>query len=975
MAGSRSTARLGERAAAHFRLRTRLGLSALLASALAASVVWFAVDRHMVPRVEARFEKETAQILQSSVVAWSEYWSNVTAARVQAVSGWLRSEADHELSTTEVEGDDEARTRGPATGSRHLPGSGLPHKYFAYASHFARISGSELIFVDRRDTDPEWYLSSGIPASDRESFEEILERRADVDASSGILSPRGLGSGRIVLLEGDSSRPRLYLVSKAFTIAHWGDIAAVRPMNAATLSPIRWRTGAHVVVLDQGRAIASSFFDGHSVVELPVMTDLEAEFLLRTLAEKSTWDPKESTIGATSTWLASTRSGDVDGVPTVRRYFRSIEGWSKGRTIIPTKDLDMLVPYVRTAIPTPREPEAPSPFGLFLPRLEELAKDGVEGDDTSSNPERFDQFVVLASNFPPGLGGAPELAETVIAGWNASETAKLREVLDWRDVESVDPLNLWEANRDSLESFAGKLGVADPAAVAKALEPHLGPAGRKYSSDDILAAAGVESDDAEMLAGLLYREDPATWESVRALRKYLLEDGVVVAVGASRYSVATEEIDEYTKMRIGVLVDRAAFQEEVKSLRVAAIGGVIVVFLFVFVVLYLVGGTITGPVHRVEEAMGMVEQGKLDAWLPVFGRDEFSRIAVRFNQMTKGLIDKARLERSFRRYVPDAIVRQAAERGQVAELGGELVTATIFFADVRGFSKASTLMPAADLVRLLNTYFQIFIDEIRASGGTVDKFIGDAVLAIWNTPEPIDDFAGRAVRTAAQIQERILAMNRERQARGDFLVYFGIGISTGEVLAGHVGSEDRADWTVIGVDVNLAQRISAVAWPYRVLVSENTVKAMRPREAERLAFREIEKLQLKGFDEPVKVQGLLWYKGHSGPLIDPEPSVKWHHVDGVEKKGPFTLEELVLVHGFTGDSLVARGDSPPLPWKKHAVKLRVWAVKISEGTRGLYTLDEIVSFPGNAPGTLVQLVTGSNPWLTIEEARALLKEV
>ena len=194
------------------------------------------------------------------------------------------------------------------------------------------------------------------------------------------------------------------------------------------------------------------------------------------------------------------------------------------------------------------------------------------------------------------------------------------------------------------------------------------------------------------------------------------------------------------------------FLAEIEDLRLASYGTVGLVFILSFVVLQAVAAGLVRPIDRLAGAMAAVKAGEISTTLPLIGRDEFSEIARGFNGMMDGLRERIRLEGSFKRYVPAAVVREAAEKGEVARLGGELVSSSIFFADVRGFTSASEKLSPSAVVDLLNLYFVPFVVEISAAGGTIDKFIGDAVLAVWGAPEPCTDHAERAVSAAVKIQ-------------------------------------------------------------------------------------------------------------------------------------------------------------------------------------------------------------------------------
>ncbi|MEK8023786.1 MAG: helix-hairpin-helix domain-containing protein [Candidatus Hydrogenedentota bacterium] len=525
---------------------------------------------------------------------------------------------------------------------------------------------------------------------------------------------------------------------------------------------------------------------------------------------------------------------------------------------------------------------------------------------------------------------------------------------DWRPTQTLSPFNLQTATPEDLKVYLDLLAIANAEAIGDALAPCLGPAGQPYSSEEMRKIPGLDPSDADILSGLFFRENPETWEAGRSVYARPRVDGEIVELNGREFIVTTlEKLPRDVTLQF--LVDRTAYVQEVAAIRWTAFGGVAIVFLLSFVGIQLVGHGIVRPVYRLDSAIGKVGQGDLTPNLDSYGRDELSRIATGFNHMVVSIKERLQLESAFRKYVPGAVVREAA-KGQ-ATLGGSLHTCSIMFADVRGFTHASQLLPASEVVRLLNLYFVPVVEEVIASGGVVDKFIGDAVLAVWGAPEPVDDYADRAIAAAIKMQERIYEINNERARLGQMQLFFGIGIATGEVLAGHVGTPERTDWTVIGSDVNLSQRISSKAWPYRIFISDRTLYSLRNP----VPVKEYQSLALKGFAQPVAIHAVIWYQGHSGPLLSENDPGGWHLWNGTSVEGPFTLEELIRTPGFSVVALIARLGEEWIPFWCAAKGLRIWSIKISEGIKGPFTLDDALEQAGSNPDALVR-VQGDLEW-------------
>lgn len=231
------------------------------------------------------------------------------------------------------------------------------------------------------------------------------------------------------------------------------------------------------------------------------------------------------------------------------------------------------------------------------------------------------------------------------------------------------------------------------------------------------------------------------------------------------------------------------------------------------------------PIRRLEFAFQQVGTGDLQVMLPIAEQDEIGRMSIGFNRMTRELRERERL----RAYVSDTVL-EAVERDQPTGHGcGELIEATILFSDVRSFTTLCENHPPEALFQMLNSLFSGVEEIIRRSGGRVDKFIGDAVMAVFLTPG--EKQALDAVMCAHQMKVFLADFNQCRQAMGLFPVEIGVGISSGKVLLGDIGSERRKDLTVIGDEVNIAARLESASKQGRhtgIILSEHTHSLVRP---------------------------------------------------------------------------------------------------------------------------------------------------
>jgi class 3 adenylate cyclase len=208
--------------------------------------------------------------------------------------------------------------------------------------------------------------------------------------------------------------------------------------------------------------------------------------------------------------------------------------------------------------------------------------------------------------------------------------------------------------------------------------------------------------------------------------------------------------------------------------------------------------------------------------------------------------------RSFSKYVPDKVVKQLISQGKDAKIGGEKEHVTILFSDIEGFTSISENNDTQEVVTALNEYFDIYVHCLEENGATVDKFIGDAVMAFWNAPNKVDNHEFVAVKTALEIVKEIDVLNQKWKSEGKkFIFKTRIGINSGEVIVGNIGSTNRINYTVTGDPVNLASRLEMANKQYntKILVGENVYNKTK----ESIDYNYIDTVKVKGKEVYVKV--------------------------------------------------------------------------------------------------------------------------
>src|SRR5690349_11336693 len=211
---------------------------------------------------------------------------------------------------------------------------------------------------------------------------------------------------------------------------------------------------------------------------------------------------------------------------------------------------------------------------------------------------------------------------------------------------------------------------------------------------------------------------------------------------------------------------------------------------------------------------------------------------------------------NYSRFLPEYVVKQMLDNPESFKLGGVSQTITILFADIRGFTRISEHAAPEKIVSLLNRYFSAMTDIIFAHGGTLDKYLGDGLMALFGAPTATPQDAANALSAAVAMQRRMISINAELRDEGFPEIGVGIGLHTGEVTVGYIGSERRSEYTAIGDAVNTSSRLESNAKGGQILVSEATAKAAKSRYE--LTSRD--PISVKNREQPVPLYEVQWQK-------------------------------------------------------------------------------------------------------------------
>ncbi len=249
------------------------------------------------------------------------------------------------------------------------------------------------------------------------------------------------------------------------------------------------------------------------------------------------------------------------------------------------------------------------------------------------------------------------------------------------------------------------------------------------------------------------------------------------------------------------------------------------------------------PVRALREAVDRVDRGEYDVDVPIYDGTEIGLLQAGFNKMVRGLQQREELRDLFGRHVGEDVAQVALDRG--IQLGGEVREVSVLFVDVIGSTSLAENMEPEDVLGLLNQFFDVVIDVVHEHGGFVNKFEGDAALAIWGAPVPVDDIHTCSLKAARVMAQRLGAQVRDVRA--------SIGVSCGRAVAGNVGTTERYEYTVIGDPVNEAARLTTAAKETDRLVLVNQALVEAADEDEARCWREIEPMVVRGRSEQTRV--------------------------------------------------------------------------------------------------------------------------
>jgi class 3 adenylate cyclase len=458
----------------------------------------------------------------------------------------------------------------------------------------------------------------------------------------------------------------------------------------------------------------------------------------------------------------------------------------------------------------------------YFPAYAALAEANIHSAEQSAFARRL---ILAHADRPPNSAKISDLGQRVAATGKASDQ-QIAEARQHINEQIADPLD-----------FDDNVALARLDVKIESLQEER----RRY--EDILGKllTAAEADDKSRAGELLVELDNS-------------RDDFDRKIDATRV--------EMRRLVGAAIVGTRAYQQRVVQIGLVllAIAGLLGIGVAAGVTLGLVR-----PVRRLLDGTVAVEGGALDTVIPITSRDEIGRLTKSFNSMVGELRIKAQIRETFGKYVDPRIVAGLIDRPELTDDKGSRRAMTIFFCDMRGFTTFSEGMTPAGLVNVLNRYMTVMSEPVRRNNGIIDKYMGDGIMAFWGPPFTDAEEHGRLACLAALDQLAAFAQFRAELPeltgirRGLPEIDVRIGIATGEVVAGSIGSEHTRNYTVVGDTVNLASRLEGANKTYgtRVLIGEETNRLV----AGSVETREIDSVICIGKTEAQRIFELLGRKG------------------------------------------------------------------------------------------------------------------
>ena len=298
-----------------------------------------------------------------------------------------------------------------------------------------------------------------------------------------------------------------------------------------------------------------------------------------------------------------------------------------------------------------------------------------------------------------------------------------------------------------------------------------------------------------------------------------------------------------------VTISRAGVEFSLRSAKQAITGATLLIIFLGVAMAFALGKRITDPIGQLVDASHAIGKGDYSIHFKERRQDELGQLMNAFNEMAEGLLEKSQVKDALFRYVSPGVATEILANLNDVELGGKRIEGSVLFADIVGFTQIAENIRPEELVSLLNRYFTLITHACEINSGIVDKYLGDGVMLVFGAPQQHADHCFSAIACAVLIQRLIDEENRQREQQGKFPIQFRIGINSGTMLAGNMGSTERMEYTVVGDTVNMASRLCGIANSEQIVVAREVYQkeTIKPR----VLAGEYQAIRLRGISQPV----------------------------------------------------------------------------------------------------------------------------
>jgi len=280
----------------------------------------------------------------------------------------------------------------------------------------------------------------------------------------------------------------------------------------------------------------------------------------------------------------------------------------------------------------------------------------------------------------------------------------------------------------------------------------------------------------------------------------------------------------YQKIKIGdvrVAISQEKILENIREAKIFILLLTIIIIFLGIILSLILSIYFSRPINKLQQSTKALGMGDFEHRVTINRKDEFGDLGSAFNQMAEDLALKETIKASFGRYVTPEIVDLILENPDSRWMKGSRIEVSVLFVDIRGFTSLSENKDPESIVEMLNDYFTWVTDIVIKHKGHINKFVGDEAMAVFGAPVPMPQHAEAAVMAGIDIQKKIASLDEEK-GNGHMAIKVGVGINSGEMVAGNLGSQKRMEYTVIGDNVNVASRLTSLAKAGEIVISKQT---------------------------------------------------------------------------------------------------------------------------------------------------------